>query len=59
MEAFNTQLMRFFDWLLWASLQGTVLIILIVLIQKILRRRLSIHWHYFLWLLLLIRLAIP
>ena len=59
MEAFNTQLMRFFDWLLWASLQGTVLIFLIVLIQKILRRRLPVHWHYFLWLLLLIRLAVP
>jgi beta-lactamase regulating signal transducer with metallopeptidase domain len=59
MEAFNTQLMRFFDWLLWASLQGTVLIVMIVIIQKILRRRLSVHWQYFLWLLLLIRLAIP
>lgn len=59
MEAFNTQLMRFFDWLLWASLQGTVLIVLIVIIQKILRRRLPVHWHYCLWLLLLIRLAIP
>ena len=59
MEAFNTQLLRFFDWLLWASLQGTVLIVLIVLLQIILRRRLPVHWHYFLWLLLLIRLAIP
>ena len=59
MEAFNTQLMRFFDWLLWASLQGTVLVILIVIIQKILRRRLPVHWHYLLWLLLLIRLAVP
>jgi beta-lactamase regulating signal transducer with metallopeptidase domain len=59
MEAFNTQLMRFFDWLLWASLQGTVLIVMIVLIQKILRRRLPVHWHYFLWSLLLIRLVVP
>ena len=59
MEALNTQLLRFFDWLLWASLQGTVLIVMIVFIQKILRRRLPVHWHYFLWLLLLIRLAIP
>jgi beta-lactamase regulating signal transducer with metallopeptidase domain len=59
METFNTQLMRFFDWLLWASLQGTVLIVLIVIIQKILRRRLPVHWHYLLWLLLLIRLVIP
>jgi len=59
MEAFNTQLIQFFDWLLWASLQGTVLIVMIVIIQKILRRRLPVHWHYFLWLLLLIRLAVP
>ncbi|MFC1794061.1 M56 family metallopeptidase [Planctomycetota bacterium] len=59
MEAFNTQLLRFFDWLLWASLQGTVLIILIVLIQIILRRKLPVRWHYLLWLLLLIRLAVP
>ncbi|MHC4206263.1 MAG: M56 family metallopeptidase [Planctomycetota bacterium] len=59
MEAFNTQLLRFFDWLLWASMQGTVLIIMIIVIQKILRRRLPVHWHYLLWLLLLIRLAVP
>jgi len=59
MEALNMQLLRFFDWLLWASLQGTVLIILIIVIQKILRRRLPVHWHYLLWLLLLIRLAVP
>jgi len=59
MEALNTQLLRFFDWLLWASLQGTVLIVMIVLIQKVLRRRLPVHWHYLIWMLLLIRLAIP
>ncbi|MHC4632738.1 MAG: M56 family metallopeptidase [Planctomycetota bacterium] len=41
------------------SIQGSVLIVLIVLVQKILRRRLGIRWHYFLWLLLLIRLAMP
>ena len=59
MEAFNTQLLQFFDWLLWVSIQGSVLIGLIVLVQLILRRRLPIRWHYFLWLLLLIRLAMP
>ncbi len=59
MEALNTQLLQFFDWLLWVSLQGSVLIVLIVLVQLILRRRLGIRWHYFLWLLLLIRLAMP
>jgi bla regulator protein BlaR1 len=59
MEAFNMQLLRFFDWLLWTTIQGSILIVLIVLIQKILRRRLPIRWHYFVWTLLLIRLAIP
>ncbi len=59
MEALNTQLLQFFDWLLWVSLQGSVLIVLIVLVQLILRRRLPIRWYYLIWLLLLIRLAVP
>ena len=59
MEALNMQLLRFFDWLLWTTVQGSMLIILILLIQRILRRRLPASWHYFVWTLLLIRLAIP
>jgi len=59
MEALNTQLLRFFDWLLWTTIQGSVLIVMIVLIQKLLRRRLPIRWHYFVWTLLLIRLVSP
>ncbi len=59
MEALNTQLLRFFDWLLWTTIQGSVLIVLIVLVQLILRRRLPVRWHYLLWALLLIRLAVP
>ncbi len=59
MEALNTQLLQFFDWLLWVSIQGSVLIALIILVQLILRRKLGIRWHYFIWLLLLIRLAMP
>ena len=59
MEAFNMQLLRVFDWLLWTTIQGSVLIVLIVLLQLIFRRRLPVRWHYFLWVLLLIRLASP
>jgi beta-lactamase regulating signal transducer with metallopeptidase domain len=59
MEAFNLQLLRVFDWLLWTTIQGSVLIVLIVLLQLILRRRLPVRWHYLLWILLLIRLAVP
>ena len=59
MESLTIQLRPFFDWLLWASLQGSVLIGLIVLVQIILRGKLGIRWHYLLWVLLLIRLAVP
>jgi len=59
MEAFNMQLLRVFDRLLWTTIQGSVLIVLIVLLQLILRRRLPVRWHYLLWILLLIRLAMP
>jgi beta-lactamase regulating signal transducer with metallopeptidase domain len=59
MEALNRQLLQFFDKLLWISIQSSVLIILIVLVQKVLRGRLGIRWHYLLWFLLLIRLAMP
>ena len=52
-------LLQFFDKLLWISIQSSVLIILIVLLQKVLRGRLGIRWHYLLWFLLLIRLAMP
>jgi len=59
MESLTIQLRPFFDWLLWVSLQGSVLIGLIVLVQLILRGKLGIRWHYFLWVLLLIRLTVP
>jgi beta-lactamase regulating signal transducer with metallopeptidase domain len=59
MEALNMQLSQLFEWLLWTTIQGSILIGLIVLVQIILRRKLPIRWHYLIWLLLLIRLAIP
>ncbi|MFC1633402.1 M56 family metallopeptidase [Planctomycetota bacterium] len=59
MEVLNTQLLRIFDWLLWTTIQGSVLIVVIVLLQLILRRRMPVRWHYLLWVLLLIRLAVP
>jgi len=59
MGTLTMQLRPVFDWLLWASIQGSVLIVLIVIVQIILRGKLGIRWHYLLWLLLLIRLAVP
>jgi beta-lactamase regulating signal transducer with metallopeptidase domain len=59
MGTLSIQLRPIFDWLLWVSIQGSVLIVLIILVQIILRGKLGIRWHYLLWLLLLIRLAVP
>jgi len=59
MEAFSMKLMPLFDWLLWTTIQAAVLFCLIMLVQFIIRTRLPIRWHYCLWLLLLVRLAMP
>jgi beta-lactamase regulating signal transducer with metallopeptidase domain len=59
MEALSMRLLPLFDWLLWTTVQAALLFCLILLVQLVLRSRLPIRWHYCLWLLLLIRLAIP
>ena len=59
MEALSTNLAAFWPWLLKATLQGSLLVCLIVLIKMIFRERLPARWHYALWLVLLLRLALP
>ncbi len=59
MESLNIQLQPFFEWLLRTTLQASVLIALILLVQLMLRGKLGIRWCYCLWLVLLIRMAMP
>ncbi len=59
MESFITELSLFFRWLLTSTIQVGVLICLILVVKAILRNRLAVRWHYWLWLVLLIRMAIP
>ncbi|MFC1766201.1 M56 family metallopeptidase [Planctomycetota bacterium] len=59
MEALNTHLQPFLTWLLRGTLQATILICLILFIQAVLGRRLGIRWRYCLWLVLLVRMALP
>jgi beta-lactamase regulating signal transducer with metallopeptidase domain/Tol biopolymer transport system component len=49
----------FFAWLGRASWQASVLIILVLLAQWLLRRQLTPRWRHALWLLVVIRLASP
>lgn len=47
------------DWLLRVSGQAAVLVILIVLVQALGREKITVRWRYALWLLLVLRLALP
>jgi beta-lactamase regulating signal transducer with metallopeptidase domain/Tol biopolymer transport system component len=49
----------FFDWLLETTLIGSVVICLILLIQKALGGKLGPRWCHALWLVLLIRMVLP
>ena len=59
MNPFGLDMSPFFGWLLKTTVQGSVLIVMIVAIRWLLRGRLAARWQYALWLLLLIRLAMP
>src|SRR5512138_3335265 len=47
------------DWLLRVSGQAVVLVILILVVQAVGREKISARWRYGLWLLLVVRLALP
>jgi len=59
MESFSIQLWPFFEWLLQTTIQASLLIFLILLVQLMLQGKLGVRWHYCLWMLLLIRLVMP
>ena len=59
MEALNFILTPFFQWLLKTTVQASILLCLILLVKIAFRQKLPIRWHYYLWLLLLIRLILP
>ena len=48
-----------FGWVLQTTWQATILAVLIILAQTLLRHRLSAGWRYGLWLLLVVRLVLP
>ncbi len=59
MAHIQEQLSSLFDWLLGASFQAVILVLLILVLQAVLRRRLEARWHCALWLILAVRLALP
>ncbi len=59
MDHFATKLSWFFKWLIVSTVHVSVLICLILAIKAVIRNRLAVRWHYWLWLLLLIRMLMP
>jgi hypothetical protein len=55
----NAALLPFFGWLLRSSGQAAILTVLILLAQACLKKRLDGRWRHLLWLLVLVRLALP
>ncbi len=55
----STTLAPLWQWLIQATFQASVVIVLVLFIQRALRRFLSPRWGYFLWLLVVARLVLP
>jgi beta-lactamase regulating signal transducer with metallopeptidase domain len=49
----------FFTWFWRASWQASIVIVLVLLVQWVLRKHLTPRWRHALWLLVVIRLALP
>ena len=58
-HAFLHGLESAFAWLVEASWQASVLVVLVLLLQVLLRSRLNPRWHHALWLLVVARLILP
>ena len=59
MEAFGNTVQPFLAWLLETTLVASVVICLILVLQKLLGRRLGPRWSHALWLVLLLRMVLP
>jgi beta-lactamase regulating signal transducer with metallopeptidase domain/Tol biopolymer transport system component len=59
MAAFGTTLQPFLAWLLETTIVASVVICLILVLQKLLGRRLGPRWSHALWLVLLLRMVLP
>jgi Tol biopolymer transport system component/Zn-dependent protease with chaperone function len=59
MEGAMTYSQLFFGWLLQTTLIASLVICLILLIQRLLGDKLGPRWSYALWLVLLIRMVLP
>ena len=59
MQTMPDSLNWFFTWLWRASWEASVIVVLVLLVQWLLRRQLTPRWRHALWVLVVLRLALP
>jgi beta-lactamase regulating signal transducer with metallopeptidase domain len=59
MESFFVHLAEVFGWLLRTSVYAGVLVCLVLAVKAAAGGRLAARWHYFFWLLLVVRMVMP
>lgn len=59
MNRTNELLTGLFDWILSVSVMAAVTVLLIMLAQRILHKRIKPKWQYLMWLLVIVRLLLP
>jgi len=52
-------LINLFDWVWSVSTMASVLVVLIIVMQHVLKHRLKARWLYLMWLLVIVRLILP
>jgi bla regulator protein BlaR1 len=55
----NELLKGIFEWILSVSVMAAITVVLIMLTQRILHKRIKPRWHYLMWLLVMVRLLLP
>lgn len=48
-----------FKTIVYLSFMGSIFTIIIILVKQLFKNKLSAKWHYYIWILLIVRLAIP
>ncbi|KEQ25426.1 M56 family metallopeptidase [Paenibacillus tyrfis] len=59
LETSVTRLTTVFQWIVTTSIMASLLVIFILIIKWVFKKHLSLNVHYFLWILLLLRLILP
>lgn len=52
-------LMKYFQEILYLGAVSSIMVVLILIIKKVFAKTMSPKWHYYIWLLLIIRLILP